>query len=148
MIAAERPERAQLTGLEQCDQVEQLVQIVLDRRRGEEQEVGPPEPVHELPEDSAGVPQVMGLVHDDEVIRDLLNHAGMLWPLGRVEGGDHALEALPGLPPRLPERLSIMAHEVEVGLPPQLLLPLGHEPGRCQDQHAADEPSPRRARPG
>src|SRR3972149_694518 len=140
MVPAEGPEGLELPRRQERHQVEQLFEVVLHRCGGEEQQIGPAEPVDELPEDCPGVPQVMGLVDDDQIVGDLENPVGVLRSLGRVKRRDHALEPPPGLGPFLPERLGVMSHEVEAELPAKLLLPLCHQPGRDEDQHSPGPP--------
>ena len=89
-------QRRELPGLEQRDQVVQLLEVALDRRRGEEQQEAAAQLVDQLPARGRPVLDLVGLVDDHQVPR-LGLHQGRAcrWARAVAERRDHQPRAPP-----------------------------------------------------
>src|SRR5439155_2419430 len=129
---------AVLYGPQQGDEVVQLAQVVLQRRRREQQDEVALDLLDELVGCAAVALDLVRLVHDHEipvVPQDLLGVAARARPVVRHDrpGAGNAVPVF-----RIGRRLEPLEE-----LPLQLALPLAHERGRREDQHAAGEPANR-----
>ena len=80
---------------QKADEVEQLLHVVLDRSRGQQEHVFFREACDEPPVHAEAVLQPMGLVHDDEIPRSRLGGRPMRTALGQVDGRDQVGSVLP-----------------------------------------------------
>ena len=89
-VLLELPGRAQQARLQQRDQVEQLLEVVLHRRGGQQQDVLLLQLAGELPELGVAVAQVVGLIDDDQVPVAGQDGGAVRLALGGVHRGDDA----------------------------------------------------------
>src|SRR5207247_5193249 len=92
-----------LAGREQGDEVVELVQAILNRRGGEQQQVLLLEIVDELPRDAGAALEMMRLIHNDQVIGRRRDAGAVLGPAGSGQRGDYPWETFPGRRPMLAE---------------------------------------------
>ena len=132
--ALEAPVRTQVAGPQEGHEVEQLLEVVLDRRRREEEHVLLPDRGDEFPVLRRTVLQLVGLVHDHDVVRETLDLLPVDVPLRGVDRRDHAVVAGPVLD---------LVHdlEVEAELRLHLLLPLRDEGRGGEDEDLPGEPA-------
>ena len=136
---AELARRLELARLEDGDQVIQFVQAVLHRRSGEHQDVLLLKRVDELPGDAGAVLEMVRLIHDHQVVDDVLDDAAVFATAGRGQRGDHAGESGPRLRPQLAELRVVVGDEVgQAKLARQFLPPLLDQGGRGDDEHTVD----------
>ena len=129
-------ERLEDAGLQQRQQVVELDQIVLHRRRGEQQQETLVERVDQLVALADAVAQVMGLVDDDEIEAAASRRSACSLRRAERNRRDQALLAQNRSGSRAQQRVvGGRAGNVELGL--QLLAPLPDQRGRRQHQHAA-----------
>ena len=116
--------RAQESRLKQCDQIEELFQVVLHGRGRQQQD--------ELLLQFAGKPpglgrtiaQVMGFIHDDQVPFAPQDGRAVRLALGRVHRDDHAVELLPGILASFTKLRRVLAGKLQRELAAHFPLPL------------------------
>ena len=140
-LLAERAHRLQLARLQQRNQVEELVQVVLHRRRRQQEQVALAQVVDELPADAGAVLQVVRLVHDDDVVGVLQNVPAVRGQLRRADGSDHAVELAPGFAAEGAELRVVVGNALDAELVRHLFLPLAYQRWRGEDQHLARQPA-------
>ena len=105
-LGAELRERADRAGPQQRHQVVELAQVVLHRRRGEQQQVARAELVDELPAEREVVAQPVRLVDDHEVEADAAHARAVARVARRLERGDDQRMVAPSGPRRRARRRS------------------------------------------
>lgn len=128
----------ELTGLEQGDEVVELLEIGLHGGGGDEQEEAALELIDEAPAGGGAVLHVVGLVHGDEIPGGLGDEARMALQLGQVQGGDEDAGGEPGGGGVLGAEGGLLGGAGgDLELLAKLLGPLAHEGAGDEDEHPA-----------
>ena len=138
-VPLELPRRAQQPGLQERDQVEQLLQVILHGGRGQQQDELLLDLAGELPGLGVAIAEVMGLVDDDDVPPSGEDRRPVRLALGGMDRGDHAVELAPGGLPALAEGGVVVADELDRELAPHLALPLLDQRRRDEDEDRPGE---------
>src|SRR5437899_6838291 len=87
------------------------------------------------------IAQVMGLIHDDHVPFAAEDGRAVWFPLGGVQGGDNAVELVPGGAAALAEGRIVVALEIESELAAHFSLPLLNKRRRHQNERRPRQPA-------
>ena len=122
---------AELSWLEQCDEVVQLLQIILDGGSGQQKTILFAQPGNELIVGRFLVFELMRLVNDEHVVIGGQEQVTMRLPLGRVDGRHDNIAA--------PRMGSFLSNGSNAELAVELPHPLKHERCRNEDERPLHE---------